>query len=214
MCGRYTLSVKDFSKHYGVEQGSFEFSSYNVAPSQTVPVVLMLEGQRTLSPARWGLVPSWTRDLSQLKLNLMNARSETAHEKSSFKKPLRYQRCLVPADGFYEWAREGSSKTPNYIQVKGGAPFAFAGLYDLYKDELLSTTILTTTPNKLMASLHDRMPVILSPNDYDTWLDPGINDPEEVQGLMCPYHGEMQAYPVSKAVNSPRNNTAALLEPA
>ncbi len=214
MCGRYTLSVKDFSKHYGVEQGSFEFSSYNVAPSQTVPVVLILEGQRSLSPARWGLVPSWTRDLSQLKLNLTNARSETAHEKSSFKKPLRYQRCLVPADGFYEWAREGNAKTPHYIQVKGGAPLAFAGLYDLYKDELLSTTILTTTPNKLMASLHDRMPVILFPEDYDTWLDPGINDPEEVQGLMRPYPGEMQAYPVSRMVNSPRNNTAALLEPA
>lgn len=143
----------------------------------------------------------------------MNARSETAHEKSSFKKPLRYQRCLVPADGFYEWVREGSSKTPNYIQVKGGAPFAFAGLYDLYKDELLSTTILTTTPNAPMASLHDRMPVILSPNDYKQWLDPGVIDPNEVQPLLRPYAGEMQAYLVSQEVNSPRNNSPALLEP-
>ena len=214
MCGRYTLSTKDFTKHYDVEQGSFEFSSFNIAPTQAVPMVAVLEGQRTVTPARWGLVPSWTKDLSQMKVNLFNARSDTAHEKPSFKTPLRYRRCLVPTDGFFEWRREGKAKTPYYIQVRNAALFAFAGLYDLYKDELLSCTILTTTPNKLMATLHDRMPVILSPDDYSRWLDPDITDPAEIQDLLRPYPGEMQAYPVSSAVNSPRNNTADLLQPA
>ena len=105
------------------------------------------------------------------------------------------------------------TKTPYYIQLSGGEPIGFAGLYDVWRDELLSCTILTTTPNELMATLHDRMPVILSPEDYDTWLDPGITDPEEVQGFMRPYSGEMKAYPVSRAVNSPKNNSAALLQP-
>lgn len=149
-----------------------------------------------------------------MKGNLFNACSETAYEKASFKGPLRYKRAIVPADGFYERKREGRTKTPHYIQLMGGEPIGFAGLYDLWRDELLSCTILTTAPNELMASLHDRMPVILSPDDYARWLDPGVTDPGEIQDLLRPYPGEMQAYPVSRAVNSPRNTTAALLEPA
>ncbi len=157
--------------------------------------------------------PSWVKDRQAFKASMFNARSESAAEKVSFKGPLRYKRAIVPADGFYEWKREGGVKTPYYIQLSGGEPIGFAGLYDVWRDELLSCTILTTTPNELMATLHDRMPVILSPDDYDTWLDPGINDPDEVQSLLHPYPGEMQAYPVSQRVNSPKNNTAALLEP-
>lgn len=206
MCGRYTLTTKDFSKHYGVEQGTFEFASYNVAPTQNVPMIAVFEGQRTLTPARWGLIPGWTKDLSHLKLNLFNARSETAHEKASFKGPLRYKRCLIPADGFYEWQREGNVKTPHYIQVGDQSPFAFAGLYELYKDELLSCTILTTSPNKTMAKLHDRMPVILSLDDYERWLEPSLNRVEDVEDLLQPYPGEMQAQPVSRAVNNVRND--------
>ena len=214
MCGRYTLSTKDFSKHYGVEQGAFEFSSYNIAPTQSVPVVLEQEGERTVKTAQWGLLPSWVKQREAFRASTFNARSENAAEKASFKKPLRYQRAIVPASGFFEWSHKGAeAKTPHYIQLSGGEPIGFAGLYDVWRDEVLSCTILTTTPNELMATLHDRMPVILSPDDYDTWLDPGITDPEEVQSLMRPYPGEMQAYPVSRAVNSPKNNTAALLEP-
>ena len=211
MCGRYTLTTKDFSKHYGVEQGTFEFSSYNVAPTQNVPMVAVLDGQRILAPARWALIPPWTKDLSHIKLTLFNARSETAHEKASFKRPLRYKRCLIPADGFFEWKREGTTKTPHYIQVGDGVPFAFAGLYELYKDELLSFAILTTTPNKTMAKLHDRMPVILSPNDYKRWLEPSLNRVEDVEDLLQPYAGTMQAHPVSRAVNNVRNDNPELV---
>lgn len=211
MCGRYTLTTKDFTKHYGVEQGTLEFSSYNIAPTQNVPMVAVLEGQRTLTPARWGLIPSYTKDLSHLKLNLFNARSETAHEKASFKGPLRYKRCLIPASGFYEWKREGTVKTPHYIQMGDASPFAFAGLYELYKDELLSCTILTTSPNKLMAKLHDRMPVILSLDDYKRWLEPSLNRVEDVEDLLKPYAGKMQAHPVSRVVNNVRNDGPELL---
>ena len=214
MCGRYTLTVKDFSKHYSVEQGTFEFSSFNIAPTQNVLMVAVLGGQRTLALARWALIPPWTKDLSHIKLNLFNARSETAHEKASFKGPLRYKRCLIPADGFFEWKREGTTKTPYYIQVGGGIPFAFAGLYELYKDELLSCTILTTTPNKTMAKLHERMPVILSAENYDRWLEPTLNQVEDVEDLLQPFGGKMQAYPVSKAVNNTKNNSPDLISAA
>lgn len=215
MCGRYTLTTKDFRKHFGAEQGTLEFSpSYNVAPTQAVPVILNLSGARTVTPARWGLIPSWTRDIAHMKANLFNARSETASEKASFKGPLRYKRAIIPADGFYEWKRDGSHKTPYYIQLAGGEPIGFAGLYDVYKDELLSCTILTTSPNDLMATLHDRMPVILSPTDYDRWLDPTVTDPDEVQDLLRPYAGEMQAYPVGRAVNHARNDGPELVKAA
>ncbi len=145
---------------------------------------------------------------------MFNARSESAAEKASFKGPLRYKRAIVPADGFYEWKRDGSTKTPYYIQLAEGEPIGFAGLYDVWRDELLSCTILTTTPNALMATLHDRMPVILSPEDYDRWLDPSVTNPDAVQGLLRPYPGELRAYTVSTMVNSPQNDAAVLLEPA
>ena len=145
---------------------------------------------------------------------MFNARSESAAEKASFKGPLRHKRAIIPASGFYEWRREGNAKTPHYIQLAGGEPIGFAGLYDIWRDEVVSCTILTTVPNDLMATLHDRMPVILSPDDYDRWLDPGITDPDEVQDLLKPYPGEMHAHPVSSAVNSPRNNSPELLAAA
>ncbi len=211
MCGRYTLSTKDFSKHYGVQQGAFEFApSYNVAPTQQVPVVLEHEGERIVKAAQWGLLPSWVKDRQAFKASMFNARSESAAEKASFKGPLRYKRAIVPADGFYEWKREGGAKTPYYIQLAEGEPIGFAGLYDVWRDELLSCTILTTTPNELMATLHDRMPVILSHDDYDRWLDPSVTDPGDVQDLLRPYPGEMQAYPVSRAVNNVRNDGSEL----
>ena len=213
MCGRYTLTTKDFAKHYGVEQGTFEFSSFNIAPTQNVPMVAVLGGQRTLALARWALIPPWTKDLSHI-ITLFNARSETAHEKASFKGPLRYKRCLIPADGFYEWKREGITKMPYYVQVESGAPFAFAGLYELYKDELLSCTILTTTPNKAMSKIHDRMPVILSPGDYERWLEPKVTEVKAVGDLLQPFKGKMKAHPVSRAVNNTKNNSPDLISAA
>ena len=215
MCGRYTLTVKDFTKHYGVTQGELEFNpSYNVAPTQAVPVVLEREGERLLTPATWGLLPSWVKDPDAFKASMFNARSESAAEKASFKGPLRYKRAIIPASGFYEWRREGGRKTPYYITLEGGEPIGFAGLYDLWRDELLSCTILTTSPNELMATLHDRMPVILSPGDYDRWLDPGVIDPDAVRDLLRPYAREMRAHPVSSAVNNARHDGPELVKAA
>ena len=207
MCGRYTLTITDVADHFGVTQGELGFSpSYNIAPTQAVPIVLEREGERLLTPAKWGLLPSWVKEPETFKASLFNARSESVAEKASFKGPLRYKRAVIPASGFYEWKREGSAKTPYYIRLEGGEPIGFAGLYDLWRDELLSCTILTTSPNELMATLHDRMPVILEPKDYDCWLDPAITDAAKVEDLMKPYAGRMTAHPVSRAVNNVRND--------
>lgn len=158
--------------------------------------------------------PSWTKSPDDVRVNLFNARAETAHEKASFKGSLRYKRAIVPASGFYEWKREGQTKTPYYLQLAEGEPIGFAGLYDVWRDELLSCTILTTAPNELMATLHDRMPVILSPDDYDRWLDPGVTAPGDVQDLLRPYPGELRAYPVTCAVNNVRNDGPELVSAA
>lgn len=215
MCGRYTITITDVADHFKAEQGSFEFTpSYNIAPTQQVPIVREREAERLLIPAKWGLLPAWVKDPKAFKASMFNARSELVAEKASFKGPLRHKRAIIPASGFYEWRREGNAKTPHYIQLAGGEPISFAGLYDVWHGEVLSCTILTTVPNELRATLHDRMPVILSPDDYDRWLDPGITDPDEVQDLLKPYPGEMHAYPVSSAVNSPRNNSPELLAAA
>ncbi len=216
MCGRYTITNKDVSDHFGAEQGSFDFApSYNVAPTQQVPIVLERKGERVMTLAKWGLLPSWVKEPKAFKASMFNARSESASEKASFKGPLCYKRAIVPASGFYEWLRgDGKAKTPHYIQLSGGKPIGFAGLYDLWNDEVLSCTILTTNPNDLMATLHDRMPVILAPDDYDRWLDPSVTDPAEIQDLLRPYPGEMTAHVVSTAVNSPKNNAPELTRAA
>ena len=215
MCGRYTLTITNMADYFKAGQGTLEFTpSYNIAPTQTVPVVLTLSGERTVTPAKWALIPSWAKDPAQLKTNLFNARSETAAEKASFKGPLRYKRAIIPASGFFEWKREGTRKTPHYIQLAGGEPIGFAGLYDVWRDELLSCTILTTSPNELMATLHDRMPVILSPEDYDRWLDPSMTNVSDIEDLLRPYDGEMQAHPVSSAVNNARNDGPELVAAA
>jgi putative SOS response-associated peptidase YedK len=212
MCGRYAITNKDVADYFGAQQGTFEFvPSYNIAPTQQVPIVLERSGERLLTPAKWGLLPSWVKDPKTFKASMFNARSESVAEKASFKGPLRTKRAIIPASGFYEWRREGSHKTPHYIKLTNDESIGFAGLYDVWHDEVLSCTVLTTTPNKLMATIHDRMPVILSPEDFERWLDPGVTDPAEVQDLLRPYAGEMQAYPVSSAVNSPRNNSPELL---
>lgn len=215
MCGRYAITNKNVADHFGVQQGAFEFvPSYNIAPTQQVPIVFERESERLLTPAKWGLLPSWVKDPKAFKASMFNARSESVAEKASFKGPLRTKRGIIPASGFYEWKRVGSGKAPHYIQLSSGEPIGFAGLYDIWHDEVLSCTILTTAPNELMATIHDRMPVILSPDDYDRWLDSGVTDPAEVQDLLKPYPGEMTAYPVSSAVNSPRNNSPELLQAA
>ena len=149
---------------------------------------------------------------------MINARAETAPEKPSFRRAFRDQRCLIPADGFYEWQRTNGAKQPYYIRMKEGRPFAFAGLWESWKDEdgpeIRSCTILTTKPNALAAEIHDRMPVILPAGAYDVWLDPEAGR-DELYGLLAPYpEDEMEAYPVSRFVNSPQNNDPRCIEPA
>ena len=221
MCGRFTLTVSPDELQAAFPNFTIPVDlppSYNIAPSQPIPVVLN-DGQEKLDFVRWGLVPFWTKPDKVGKFALINARSETAAEKASFKTPIRRRRCLILADGFFEWSKSssGKSKTPYYITLKDQSPFAFAGLWDSWNspegDQLKTACILTTTPNDLVKPIHDRMPVILPQTEYQTWLNPGEVNPEELQPLLTPYPPEeMQAYPVSTYVNSPKNNSPQCIQ--
>jgi putative SOS response-associated peptidase YedK len=220
MCGRYTLAtpVEKLAEEFGFDASSVELPpNYNVAPTQGVAAVLAENGRRRLEILRWGLIPSWADD-PQIGSRMINARAETAPEKPSFRRSFRERRCLIPADGFYEWKRTNGAKQPYYIHMKEGRPFAFAGLWESWKDdggpEIRTCTILTTKPNALAGEIHNRMPVILPTGSYDVWLDPEA-DRDELYGLLAPYpEDEMEAYPVSRFVNSPQNNDPRCIEPA
>jgi putative SOS response-associated peptidase YedK len=220
MCGRYTLAtpVEKLAEVFGLADSSVDLPpNYNVAPTQEVVAVLEEDGQRRLEVLRWGLIPSWADD-PQIGSRMINARAETAPEKPSFRRPFRERRCLIPADGFYEWKRTNGSKQPYYIHMKEGRPFAFAGLWESWNDgggaPIRSCTILTTGPNALVGGIHDRMPVILPADTYDVWLDPA-SETDELTALLSPYpEDEMEAYPVSRFVNSPANNDPRCAEPA
>ena len=188
---------------------------YNIAPTQPVLAVRTLSTHRGRQGAllRWGLIPSWAKDAG-IGARMINARSETLSSKPSFRSALRGRRCLIPADGFYEWQTRGKSKQPYYIKRQDGWVFAFAGLWELWENPegtpVESCTIITTEPNEVVKPLHDRMPVILSPADYDLWLDPAVTEPERVQPLLraCPA-AELAAHPVSTHVNSPGHDSPA-----
>jgi putative SOS response-associated peptidase YedK len=219
MCGRFSLAM-DFN----LLQEKFRFTfpdewnpRYNIAPSQPVLTVTRQGNRRVGQPMRWGLVPFWAKD-PKIGYKMINARAETLDERPAYKHPFRKQRCLIPADGFYEWKRSGKTKQPYRFQIKGGEPFAFAGLWDQWKqgtDFLYTCTIITTRPNALVGEVHNRMPVILREDDYETWLDPEMNNPVVLQSLLEPYPEEqMESYPVSQRVNSPKNDDPSLIEPA
>ncbi|MCH7813503.1 MAG: SOS response-associated peptidase, partial [Planctomycetes bacterium] len=172
---------------------------------------------RRLELLRWGLIPSWAKDPA-IGARMINARSETAAEKPSFRAAFRRRRCLLPADGFYEWQRSGRVKQPYYIRLKHGPPFALAGLWEQWHSpdgSLVETcTILTTEPNELVKPLHNRMPVLLTPDVFDLWLDPAMTDPARIQPLLRPCPPEqMIAQPVTTHVNSPRNDDPACIQP-
>jgi putative SOS response-associated peptidase YedK len=218
MCGRFTQtqSVPKIAQEFGVEQVSCELEpSYNIAPTQKVAVVIT-DGVKQLVPVRWGLVPSWAKDIS-IGSKMINARAETITEKASYRRAFKKRRCLVVADGFYEWQEVGGTKRPVYIRLKSGKPFGFAGLYEVWKspegEEVTTCTIITTEANDLMRPIHERMPVIIPKRDEDKWLNPNTEDQGHLLKLLRPYPAEeMEAYPVSKRVNSPKNNTAACIE--
>jgi putative SOS response-associated peptidase YedK len=256
MCGRFTLraSARTIAEQFGI----FEFppfaARFNIAPTQLVPVIRTRpaaaltpgpspatgEGSRELVWLRWGLVPSWAKDPA-IGNRLINARAETAAEKPAFRTALRRRRCLVAADGFYEWqkARKGTGpicrdgpegaahkldlspfsqrgKQPYFIRLHDDRPFAFAGLWETWEAGPLETcTLLTTDANDLIRPLHDRMPVIIAPDRYDAWLDPATENPRQLAPLLAPFPSEaMEAYPVGGSVNNPKHDSAACIAPA
>lgn len=221
MCGRFTLTVDPADLQAAFPEFTFPTQSakrFNIAPSQPV-LVLPNDGKSTADYFVWGLIPMWAKDPT-IGSRLINARSETLAEKSSFRSAYKYKRCLVFADGFYEWKSQPGAKTkiPYYIQLKSGQPFAFAGLWDEWLSpdgsQIKSCTIITTEPNALMSTLHTRMPVILPQNAYTQWLESAPQKPEALQNLLGQYPAsEMTAHPVSTLVNSPANDRPELVAP-
>lgn len=216
MCGRYTLitDISRIAESFGVAPTLEAQPRYNIAPTQDI-VTIRNDGGAQMSLMRWGLIPAWAKD-ETIGSRMINARAETLAEKPSFRNLLRSRRCLVVADGFYEWQGEGKHKTPMYITLQDDQPFAFAGLWDLWKSpegyQVQSCTIVTTEPNELMASIHNRMPAILRPKSYEDWLNPQLRDDHVLTHLLKPYPTElMKARPVSKLVNNPRNDVAEIL---
>jgi putative SOS response-associated peptidase YedK len=210
MCGRFTLhhTADEIASQFGVQQTLFPLQPrYNIAPSQPVAVVLEAAGARCLDAYRWGLVPFWAKD-PRIGSRMINARAETLAEKPSFRAALVRRRCLIPADGFYEWKKEGKARRPYHIRLRDGAPFAFAGLYEEWQAPdgapLRTCAIITVEPNGLMAAIHNRMPAILGADARAAWMDPALKNPQDLLQLLTPYpDGEMEAYPVSTRVNVP-----------
>ena len=221
MCGRFTLIMgPDGLK---LVFGNFEFPipfapRYNIAPGQDV-LVLPNDGERSARSFRWGLVPSWAKD-PKIGNRLINARAETLEQKPAFQMAYEKRRCLILGDGFYEWRKEsgGNPKTPIYIRLKSGKPFAFAGLWESYRtgdgNILHSCVIITTEPNDLLKEIHNRMPAILEADSYEQWLDPDYYRPEGLRGLLKPYPSEkLRTHPVSRQVNDFKHDTPGNIEP-
>lgn len=218
MCGRYTMhhSPQQLAMRFGITDArTTPTERYNIAPAQTVPVIVEGDGARFLDAMQWGLIPAWAKEPGIAK-KMINARAETLPEKPAFKGALSRRRCLIPADGFYEWKREGEARQPMHIRRKDGDLFAFAGLWEEWQQPdgtpLRTCTIITTGPNALMESIHDRMPAILLPEEEETWLHVTPGKFEDALSLLHPYPADwMEAYPVAKRVNIPTIEDPALL---
>lgn len=219
MCGRFTLRTpaKDIAQLFEVTVPDFD-PRYNIAPSQDVTAVRFNSerGKREFTFLQWNFMPSWS-DEPKTKYSMINTRAETVAEKRSFRAAFQKRRCLILADGFYKWQKRDGNKQPYFLHMKDDRAFAFAGLWEHWKgvgEELESCTIIVTEPNELLEPIHDRMPVILRPDDYDQWLDPELSDKERLQRLLRPYpSGEMEAYAVSTLVNKPTNDVEKCVEP-
>ncbi len=211
MCGRFTLFEPDtiLAREFGVSGLPPRSPRYNIAPSQSVAAIRAAPAGsgRELALLRWGLIPSWSKDPA-IGNRLINARAETVREKPSFRSAFKRHRCLIPANGFYEWQRQERGKQPFYVRMRDGHLFAFAGLWDRWEGgeeaAVESCTILTTVANSALAPIHDRMPVILPPGEYARWLDSCLEDTDSLANLLVPFPAEeMDAFPVSPRVNSP-----------
>lgn len=219
MCGRFAQKspARKISKQFKVGEVPPLVERYNVAPAQPVLAVRGAPEGREAAFLKWGLVPRWAKDPA-VGNRLINARSETVTEKPSFREAFKRRRCLVPMEGFYEWSRRGDRKRPFYFHMRDGEPFAVAGLWETWEGDgrvLETCTLLTTEANGLLAPYHDRMPVILRPEDYELWLDSEVRGTETLLPLLRPYpHEGMTAHAVSPVVNSPSNDGPRCVEPA
>jgi putative SOS response-associated peptidase YedK len=221
MCGRFVRKAteEEVLGEFDVEPDDVSFGlapRYNIAPGQQAAAVLF-DGRRKVEGLQWGLIPFWAKD-PKIGYKLINARAETLASKPSFRNSLKKKRCLVVADGFYEWRKDGSKKTPMFVRMRDGRPFGFAGLYDDWKTpegrNIRTFTIITTSPNKLLEPIHDRMPVILTREAYGDWLDTGPDEPAKLLGLLKAYPDrEMEAYRVGLEVNSPKNDGPECIQP-
>jgi putative SOS response-associated peptidase YedK len=221
MCGRFTLTDPDadLAVQFNLPEIPNLSPRYNIAPTQPVAAVRAAANStnREMVLLRWGLIPFWAKD-PNIGARMINARSETVAEKPAFRAAFKRRRCLVVADGFYEWQKQNGGKQPFYIRLHDARPFAFAGLWELWEgpddNPIESCTLLTTQPNDLLRVLHNRMPVILHPQDYGLWLDPEVQEPQRLQALLKPYSAEeMEAYAVSRYVNSPDNDDPRCVDP-
>lgn len=214
MCGRFELhsAFEIIAKLFGLTGGSFTMpAGFNIAPGQDIAIIVNEGGGNRLAACRWGFVPSWGKDLKD-GYKMINARAETVAEKPSFRQAFRYTRCLVVADGFYEWKNEGGKKLPFYIHRRDGKPFGMAGLYNHWTspegEQVCTSTIITTDANEALAPIHDRMPVIIAQDAAALWLDPAVHEKEKLLPVLkpCP-DDEIELYEVSITVNSPKNDS-------
>lgn len=218
MCGRFSLGVDTdrLVAVFGITESALDWTPrFNIAPTQDVAAVVAGASGPRLGPLRWGLVPHWADDAA-MGSRLINARSETVDVKPAFRDPFRERRCLVLADGFYEWKRDNGSRTPMRVTLPDGEPFAFAGLWDRWRprdgEPLHTCTIITTPAAPSIRSIHHRMPVILPAQERDRWIDPHAGS-AALKALLRPYPGDLEAYPVSTRVNTPANDGPEIIEP-
>jgi putative SOS response-associated peptidase YedK len=220
MCGRFAQieTITDLIKAYFIDDVLTEITpSYNIAPGSKILSIIRKDGKRLLVDFQWGLIPHWAKEAA-IGHKTINARAESISEKPSFRNAFKARRCLIPANGFYEWKQEGRIKVPHYIRLESCRSFAFAGIHESWMSpggkEVNTCAIITTGPNEVMGQIHNRMPVILGDNYHGPWLDPDLR-PEDALALLKPYPGnDMEAYPVTTLVNSPKNDTPDCIRPA
>jgi putative SOS response-associated peptidase YedK len=221
MCGRFSLHTPESQIREAFNLNHTELLGliprYNITPSQDIPIIRDAETTREMVMAQWGLVPHWSKE-RKTKYSTINARIESVAEKPTYRTPFKRQRCLIPADGFYEWKVVNGNKIPHHIRMKNGSLFAFAGLWDHWESEneaFDSCVIITTPSNEVMKPIHERMPGIIAPAHYDYWVDTRITDRQEImQYLNSAPSSQLTAYPISTWVNSPKNNDERCIQPA
>jgi putative SOS response-associated peptidase YedK len=219
MCGRYAITTapQAMRRLFAYANEPDFPPRYNISPTQPIPIVRLVDGQRFLALVRWGLIPSWVKDPREFSL-LFNARGDSVLDKPAFRAAMRRRRCLVPADGFYEWQQDGARKRPHFVRLRDGGPMAFAGLWETWMgpngEELESAVIITTDANRLLRPVHERMPVIVPPEAFDLWLDCARADAELAAALLAPApEALLEAYEVSPAVSRAANDSPDLIAP-